>query len=795
MTRIRIESKMTRKILLTVLLLALGWACVGEMREALAIQRNWDVLLSPLHLLTIAAAALLLLGGLAALLLSIWGPDEAGRLPLNAGHLRWFRWAALAACLGFVIWFFLYSPWQVVFTGLWTRTLFLLGMAQLAALSAGREENPPDWHILVLALAWLGYLEAVNEVRLMTPLAVIYRGVTLIGAVLAAGVAIFLYHLDVFPKVQTRLSVWRDRMAVWRNQLTAWRDCAGWLRWLFGILLACAPLLLLYLEGRENYAAYLLPRLSVFLLALVGLAVLVSKEKKQLVTPEGWITAAGLLLFATVISNRLTGVTAYPFSLGWSEGNRFYDYSLTFASNLYNYPGKLEVPYFSPGRYALWGSLFLIPGLPIWAHRLWNVFLLTVPALTVGWLLARPVRTSRLFPPFLLWMTLYLLQGPVLPPLLVALTLFLPFLFVRNPWVRAASLVATSLAAGLSRFTWAVGPGAWGALADLLLYYPQRKGNFLQRIWPTAALALLGVLPGILASWGNVWNRSSDIIGKQPLLWYRLWANATYPAGILPGILLASGPLVVLLVWLAATRRWKMDWVQAAAAAGASLAFLGAGIIMSMKIGGGGDLHNLDLYLLTIALLAGLAAHALHRDGRLAPAAWPRRAQAVLALFLLIPAWNAWRVTTPAFVPSAETTNASLNFLQATVKDYQDKGEILFMDQRQLLTFGFIKDVPFTPDYEKKYMMDQAMGGNAAYFASYYRDLANRRFALIITEPLKINYAGRTKNFGEENDAWVQWVSVPTLCFYQPLITLQDAGVQLLTPRENTEACAQYLNP
>ena len=769
-------------MVVTILLLALGAACAWEVGGAFAIPQNLDVLFSPLPLLTIAVASLLLAGGLAALLLSIWAPEAAGRLSIRTGKLPWFKWAALAACLVFVIWFMLFSPWQVVFTGLWTRLLFLLGMAGLVALSAGREDPSFGWREAVLAVTWLLYVGMVQEARQMTPFSIIYRGLTAIGALLAAGVAFLLYHADRIQAALDRLAAWRDRVC--------------WPRWLLGILLAGAPVILLYMEGRTNYAAYPFTRLSVFLLALPGLAVLVSSQKIRLVTAEGWIIAAGILLFATVLSNRLTGVTAYPFSLTWSEGNRFYDYSLTFASNLYNYPGKLEVPYFSPGRYALWGSLFIIPGLPIWAHRLWNLFLLTTPALAIGWLLARPVRGSRLYLPFLLWMTLYLLQGPVLPPLLVALMLFLPFLFVKNPWVRAASLVATSLAAGLSRWTWVVGPGTWGALVDLFLYYPVRKGNFLRRILPTAALALLGVLPGILASWGNVWNRSSDIIGKQPLLWYRLWPNATFTTGILPGILLASGPLVILLVWLAVTRRWKMDWVQAVAAAGASLAFLGVGIIISMKIGGGGDLHNLDLFILTTALLAGRAVHALHRDGRLAPAAWPRWAQALLALFLIIPAWSAWRVAAPVPIPpAAAVTDPSLNVLQDVVIDFQAKGEILFMDQRQLLTFSYLKDIPFTPDYEKKYMMDQAMGGNATYFASYYRDLADRRFVLIITEPLHVRHAGPERLFGEENDAWVKWVSAPTLCFYRPLFLLKDVGVEFLVPRENTETCARYLGP
>ena len=116
------------------------------------------------------------------------------------------------------------------------------------------------------------------------------------------------------------------------------------------------------------------------------------------------------------------------------------------------------------------------------------------------------------------------------------------------------------------------------------------------------------------------------------------------------------------------------------------------------------------------------------------------------------------------------------------------------MDQRQLLTFGYVVDVPFIPEYEKKYMMDQALASNAAYFQPYYSDLAAHRFALIVTEPLHIGLKGQEGIFAEENDLWVIWVSRPTLCFYEPVFTDRTVDVQLLVPRQDPPAeCQQYL--
>ena len=118
------------------------------------------------------------------------------------------------------------------------------------------------------------------------------------------------------------------------------------------------------------------------------------------------------------------------------------------------------------------------------------------------------------------------------------------------------------------------------------------------------------------------------------------------------------------------------------------------------------------------------------------------------------------------------------------------------MDQRQLLAFGYIPSIPFIPEYEKKYMMDQAMGNNSNYFQPYYHDLDDRRFALIVTEPLKTRRREDLGGpFSEENDAWVFWVSNPTLCFYEPIYVSTDVNLELLAPKQNPGGCEQYLKP
>jgi hypothetical protein len=131
----------------------------------------------------------------------------------------------------------------------------------------------------------------------------------------------------------------------------------------------------------------------------------------------------------------------------------------------------------------------------------------------------------------------------------------------------------------------------------------------------------------------------------------------------------------------------------------------------------------------------------------------------------------------------------ALDVLNRQVAQAQKSGEVLFMDQRQLLTFGNIQDVPLVNEYEKKYMMDQAMAGDQTYFEQFYRDLADQRFSLIITEPLFTRIKDSSDSFGEENNAWVRWVAEPLLCYYAPARKIQSVDVQLLVPREDPQNC------
>ncbi len=115
------------------------------------------------------------------------------------------------------------------------------------------------------------------------------------------------------------------------------------------------------------------------------------------------------------------------------------------------------------------------------------------------------------------------------------------------------------------------------------------------------------------------------------------------------------------------------------------------------------------------------------------------------------------------------------------------------MDQRQLLTFRYVENVPLVPEYEKKVLMNAAMGANEQYFHRLYSELAAQRFSLIISEPLRAPVKDSSYEFGEENNAWVEWVVRPVLCYYEEIGTYRSAQIQLLVPKQGEIDCSSEL--
>ena len=772
------------------------------------LSQNQDELALPGSGLFLAFYFLFLLAGLVWLLLGLWTSTRLDSLRQKIHLPTLVRWLAWTGLLLAYTWGFLFSPWQALLTGPWSGLLFSLGLAQLLLFfaPAGRSQEL-GWGELLLALTLFVYPPLVQEIRDVYATSLASRLVSAAGLGSIAVLLVFLYES---PGQRLRPLLLRVRARL------------GIFRWALAGLFLLTPLFLRLAVSEMGYFGFVNVRFLLSLLALCVTAYLSTREPDRLVS----LPALGFCLGALLLVSRLVYVSFmvvdYPFSLSWSEGNRLYDFSLKFGQSLYNYEGTIIYPYGSPGRYLLWEAAFLWKGLPLWAHRLWNQLIYLIPPFVLSAMLAHKFQPRALRMGITLGAALVIiLLAPPHPPFVLIAILSLVFFRHKSPWLRGAALLAASYYALYCRFTWVIFPSVAGVLVDLLLHYPQRTGKFFKRILPTLFLAVVGYLPGGIPNLTTFINLARNYIApaasggqadasswQQPLLWYRLWPNEPLGPGILLQTLLVAGPWLILLAWWMFSRRWKLDWVQITAIWGALAGFLGVGIVVSMKIGGGSDLHNLDMFFMALlfVIVTGWRAQRIGMGGQ-EPGpekrTWPPFAVglAVFSVMLMVyplTLFSPSASSSPRAVPLPGPADVEevLDEIRSEVERALPQGEVLFMDQRQLLAFGYVPAIPFVDEYEKKFVMDMAMASNAEYFQAYYQDLANRRFSLIITEPLRINYQGDTHIFGDENDAWVQWVSEPTLCFYEPVdqTNAKDrVAVMLLVPRADTRDCARFL--
>jgi len=158
----------------------------------------------------------------------------------------------------------------------------------------------------------------------------------------------------------------------------------------------------------------------------------------------------------------------------------------------------------------------------------------------------------------------------------------------------------------------------------------------------------------------------------------------------------------------------------------------------------------------------------------------------VMALVLAVPILFVFGLGGPASLPNLERANDALMQLRDIVEETTALGgNVLFLSERHLLTFGFINGVELDQQYEKTFLIEMAMSDNREYFDPFDADLEAHRFALIVTNPQHIIYKGRDYAFGEEDDAWVRNVSTPLLKHYQNKVVLDTgrARIAIMEPK------------
>lgn len=659
---------------------------------------------------------------------------------------------------------------------------------------------------------------------------VLFAFFILLNAVLYAGVGLAAFQRERF------LSLFQKAIA-FRNKLS-------FTRWLLVILFLSLPAWFLQrtMWGIVFDGVYF--RLLLWALVVSLLSFFITRGNSLI----DWNPFLVALIFASsafTIAVSLQGVTDYPFSMGWSEGNRIWDYSMRFGRDRYGIADNQDIyVLLDSGRMLVGGLPFLFPNVTIETVRLWIGLTLILPYFLVG-LAAYIVADKNIRIWFLLtlWVFLFLRQGPIHSPLVLTAALTV-FLWRKPLWLAIPLIIYAGYFAQSSRFTWLFAPGLWIGMLELA-GASTLNGKLDRTHWVRAiALGLSGAFGGFLlpkllpllriaaaspeavnaaevteqiANTGVTSDFVAYAVTDQPLLWYRLLPNSTYGTGILLGLLIAVLPVMIFLIWLSASKKWQLNIWQKLAIVGPLLAFLVVGLVASTKIGGGGDLHNMDMFLIGMAFTVFMAWANGGRDVILKNemSSWMRLA---LVAALVVPAITPLmqlrsynfgdeiktlltltdtKEDRKAFdmLPDTETVNTALEEIQEAVNEYQKTGDVLFIDQRQLLTFGYVKEAEFIPEYEKKVLMNEALSSNYDYYSSFYRDITNQRFSLIISEPLRTPIKDNTYEFGEENNAWVEWVSIPVLCYYQEIQTYKEVNVMLLVPKPVPDECSEYIPP
>lgn len=549
-----------------------------------------------------------------------------------------------------------------------------------------------------------------------------------------------------------------------------------------------------------------------------------------------FLTAALLQTCVYVAVSHLLEISPYPLTMGWSETSRYYNASLFFSQRIYGISTPPTVLH--PSRYLMQAVPFLIPDSPLWFHRAWQVFLwLATSFLTAIVLVRRFLPWKELKTWLLIGVSfIYLTIGPVYYHLLVPVMLVLWGFHTgstqpsssgwagrRRLLISTVVLLLASAWAGISRLNWFPVPGMLAA-ALILMERPiippahqqselhsgvswRQAGVYILRL---AGWVLLGTATALASQalyiyWSG--NEASQFTTSftSDLLWRRLLPNASYPPGLLLAIFIVSLPVLLVVLGKLVDEGtgvpyWKrVYWLRWLGLAGELMVLFVGGTIVSVKIGGGSNLHNLDAYMVLL-LVIGIYFYLEKVDvdfqillpaehpGWIAQKLSPRSLVNGGAILMVIVSgfFTVYSRMPPSPFPDPALVQASLEQVtKLAQKASQEGGEVLFLTDRHLLTFGMLDDIKLIPEYERVFLMEAAMSNAPDYLGQFYRDLEQQRFSLIISEPLSTHYKSPQDSFGSENNAWVRRVSQYVLCYYHPLETLRKVQMQILIPRVN----------
>ena len=487
-------------------------------------------------------------------------------------------------------------------------------------------------------------------------------------------------------------------------------------------------------------------------------------------------------------------ITAYPFAMGWSETSRYHYPALFLSEKIFG--EKLSLPILHPTLHFLLATPYLFDA-PLWAHRFWQVFLrFALVGLLIPASMQRLSIENRALKIFMgLWMFLFLMMGPIYLHLTIPVLILLYGFSPHRPIQTWFAVLLASIWAGTSRINWYVMPGMIAAVL-YLLEVPFNGKNVFSYLLKPALWFIVGTVIAYLSmqvyiAFSGIPNPENFFTSlSSPLLWYRLLPNESYAFGLLPAAIFVSLPMWIALY--AQIRSRRADWhpVRLFFILAALLALFLGGLVVSLKIGGGADMHNLDAYftMLLIVFLYLVFARYTPEDNRTAefiPLKWGSVMSVIVIPMLFLTQSNIGFKTY-----DESRTESVLESLQERVDQINaEGGEILFITQRHLISMGMLENVTLVPEYEREELMEMAMSNNEEFLAMFKQEMQSQRFDLIVVDPLTFKILARRRAFSEENNVWVRGIMRPILCNYRLDVSFPEDEVALYVPQEGERVC------
>ncbi len=556
------------------------------------------------------------------------------------------------------------------------------------------------------------------------------------------------------------------------------------------ILLSGVYTLLVYSFFGKFFEGLFLRIYILWFIAIIGALAIGQKHKINFLVRMAFVFSLCSLFF--VLYSFRKSISDWPFTMAWSEASRYYYASLFNSTQLYGQ--RLAWPFLHPSRYLLQSIPFFVGDYSIIVHRIWQIILwISMPLITIGIYLRRivPLKGLKAWI-FVVWSFLFLYQGPVYFHLLVCVWIVFLGYDKDKPWKTTLFVVLASIWAGISRVNWFPVP----AMIAITLYlldtpFPGKQKFLAYFTWPSV-YALVGLVSALGAQIGYAVLSGEEKIESfgssfsSDLLWYRLFPNATSKMGIILPILFLTLPILVFLA--IKFSRSKFHIWQRLPILGINFVLFAGGLVVSTKIGGGGNLHNLDAWLVMLWLIAGKLISL--PDDQLNPSDVKKKLPNWIWISLiLLPAMyhmdinRSYQNISGGKVDVLVGSEELQSILSIAETAHNAGKEVLFVSQRQLLMFEDI-NVPLVPEYELLTLMEMAISNNEPYLKVFRQDLQNHRFGIIVIEKQVPKITSQVEDyFSEENNAWVKNITIPLLEYYTETRAYPISGVTILEPK------------